>query len=174
MCFAPGRVSDITPGREISTAQQESLWIDITDAPRAQSSKCWRLPGIGKYTAHAVASFAFNRTVPIVEANIARVLARLFNFRESIDSAVARENPFGNTPQSFFQNPPPRTFNSALLDLGALVCVARKPKCGLCPVKAFCRAKEPEALPVKKSSPSDQTRLIETHALITLGGVGFC
>src|SRR5436309_2276500 len=48
------------------------------------------LPGIGKYTAHAMATFAFNRPVPIVEANTARVLARLFNFRESIDSAAAR------------------------------------------------------------------------------------
>src|SRR5215470_3253568 len=50
-----------------------------------------QLPGIGRYTAHAVASFAFNRRVPIVEANTARVLARLFNFHESIDSDPGRK-----------------------------------------------------------------------------------
>src|SRR5438477_1408112 len=50
-----------------------------------------KLPGIGKYTAHAIASFAFNQSVPILEANTARVLARLFNFRESIESQVGRE-----------------------------------------------------------------------------------
>ena len=127
-----------------------------------------RLPGIGKYTAHAVASFAFNRTVPIVEANIARVLARLFNFRESIDSAVARKILWQHAA-ILLPKSEASTFNSALLDLGALVCVARKPKCGLCPVKAFCRAKEPAALPVKKSSR--QTKLlIETHALIVRRG----
>jgi A/G-specific adenine glycosylase len=50
-----------------------------------------QLPGIGKYTAHAVASFALNRSVPIIEANTARVLARLFNFRKSIDSHAGRK-----------------------------------------------------------------------------------
>jgi A/G-specific adenine glycosylase len=123
-----------------------------------------RFPGIGKYTSHALASFAFNRPVPIVEANTARVLARLFNFRESIDSAVARKTLWrhaaGLLPKSGAS-----TFNSALLDLGALVCVARKPKCDVCPVKAFCRTRDPEMLPVKKSRR--QTKLlIETHALI--------
>ena len=61
------------------------------------------------------------------------------------------------------------TFNSALLDLGALICVARKPKCDVCPVKAFCRAKNPAALPVRNSRPETK-RLIETHALIVRRG----
>jgi len=57
------------------------------------------------------------------------------------------------------------TFNSALLDLGALICVARKPKCAVCPVKAFCCAKDPAALPVRKSRPKTR-QLIERHVLI--------
>jgi A/G-specific adenine glycosylase len=130
--------------------------------------KMQQLPGIGKYTAHAVASFAFNQSVPIVEANTARVLARLFNFRESIDSAVGRKI-LWRYAASLLPKSDASTFNSALLDLGALVCVARKPKCELCPVKAFCRAKEPAILPVRKSSR--QTKLlIETHALIVRRG----
>jgi A/G-specific adenine glycosylase len=127
-----------------------------------------RLPGIGKYTSHAVASFAFQRPVPIVEANTARVLARLFNFRQSIDSAVGRKI-LWRYAANLLPKSGASTFNSALLDLGALVCVARKPKCNSCPVKAFCRATEPGALPVKKSRC--QTKLlVETHALIVRRG----
>ena len=122
-----------------------------------------RLPGIGKYTAHAVASFAFNEAVPIVETNTARVLARLFNFRESIDSSSAQKT-LWQYAASLLPVSDARTFNSTLLDLGAMICVARKPKCYVCPVKAFCSATHPDALPVRKSR-NKMKRLIETHAL---------
>jgi A/G-specific adenine glycosylase len=127
-----------------------------------------RLPGVGKYTAHAVASFAFNQSVPIVEANTARVLTRLFDLRQSIDSSSGRRTLWQHAGD-LLPNFGARTFNSALLDLGALICVARKPKCDLCPVKPFCRAKNPAALPVKKSR-GDTKRLTETHALIVRRG----
>ena len=127
-----------------------------------------QLSGIGKYTAHAVASFAFNQSVPIVEANTGRVLARLFNLRKSIDSDLGRRTLWQHAA-SLLPKSDAATFNSALLDLGALICVARKPKCDVCPVNAFCRAKNPAALPVRKSRPETK-RLIETHALIVGGG----
>src|SRR5438034_1443976 len=126
-----------------------------------------QFPGIGKYTAHAVASFAFNQSASIVEANTARVLARLFNFRKSIDSGPARKTLWRYAAS--LTKSDARTFNSALLDLGALICVTRKPKCHLCPVKAFCRAKNPAALPVRKSRPQTK-QLTETHALIVRRG----
>src|SRR5262249_36856479 len=109
-----------------------------------------QLPGIGKYTAHAVASFAFNQSVPIVETNTARVLARLFNLRESIDSDLGRRTLWQHAT-SLLPQSNAAVFNSALLDLGALVFVPRQPKCDVCPVKAFCRAKDPAVIPVKKS-----------------------
>jgi A/G-specific adenine glycosylase len=127
-----------------------------------------QLPGIGKYTAHAVASFAFDQSVPIVEANTARVLARLFNFRKSIDSAAGRKTLWQHAA-SLLPKSDTAIFNSALLDLGALICVARKPKCDVCPVKVFCRAKNPAALPVTNSRPETK-RLIERHALIVRRG----
>jgi len=127
-----------------------------------------QLPGIGKYTAHAVASFAFNQPVPIVEANTARVLARLFNLRELIDSNAGRKT-LWQYGASLLPKSDAATFNSALLDLGALVCVARKPRCDICAVKTFCRAKNPAALPVRKSRP-EMKQLIETHALIVRQG----
>jgi A/G-specific adenine glycosylase len=127
-----------------------------------------QLSGIGKYTAHAVASFAFNQSVPIVEANTGRVLARLFNLRESIDSDLGRRTLWQHAA-SLLPKSDAATFNSALLDLGALICVARKPKCNICPVNALCCAKNPAALPVRNSRPETK-RLIETHALIVRRG----
>jgi A/G-specific adenine glycosylase len=123
-----------------------------------------RLPGIGKYTAHAIASFAFNQSVPIVEANTARVLARLFGFREPIDCDAGRET-LWQYAASLLSKSNARNYNSALLDLGALVCLPREPKCNICPAKEFCRAKNPVALPIKKSRPRTK-RIIETHAFV--------
>jgi A/G-specific adenine glycosylase len=127
-----------------------------------------QLPGIGKYTAHAVASFAFDRSVPIVEANTARVLARLFNLRESIDSDAGRKTLWQHAAR-LLPKSEATAFNSALLDLGALICVSRKPKCDVCPVKALCRAKNPAALPIRNSRPKTK-KLIEKHALIVRRG----
>src|SRR5436309_9991295 len=121
-----------------------------------------QLSGIGKYTAHAVASFAFDQSVPIVEANTARVLTRFFNFRESIDSMAGRKTLWQHAA-SRLPKSGAAMFNSALLDLGALVCVARKPKCDVCPVIAFCCAKNPTEIPVRKSRPETK-QLIERHA----------
>lgn len=127
-----------------------------------------QLSGIGKYTAHAVASFAFDQSVPIVEANTGRVLARLSNLRKSIDSGLGQRTLWQHAA-SLLPKSDAATFNSALLDLGALICAPRKPKCDVCPVKAFCRARNPAALPVRNSRPETKP-LIETHALIVRRG----
>jgi A/G-specific adenine glycosylase len=123
-----------------------------------------RLPGIGEYTAHAVASFAFNQSVPIVEANTARVLTRLFNFRKRFDSGAGRKKLWqyaGNlVPKSNA-----RTYNSALVDLGAVVCLSRKPNCTICPVKRFCRAEDPATLPIKTPRPRTK-RTSEKYAFV--------
>src|SRR5262249_28943797 len=127
-----------------------------------------QFPGIGKYTAHAVASFAFDRSVPIVESNTGGVLGRLFNFRGSIDADTGRRTLWRHA-KGLIPKSDAAIFNSALLDLGALICVARNPKCDLCPVKTFCRAKNPAALPVRKLRPR-MMQLVERHALIVRRG----
>jgi A/G-specific adenine glycosylase len=123
-----------------------------------------QLPGVGKYTAHAVASFAFDQSVPIVEANTARVLSRLFNFQKPIDQTYGREV-LWNHAGSLIRKNSARIYNSALIDLGALVCLPRQPKCSICPVRKFCRATNPEILPIKKVRPKTK-RLIENHAFV--------
>jgi A/G-specific adenine glycosylase len=122
------------------------------------------LPGVGRYTANAVATFAFNHPVPIVEANSARVLARLFDIRVPIDSAIGWKRLWECAAQ-LVPRRKAACFNSALVDLGALACLPTKPKCGICPVKRFCRTKNPERLPIKKSKPRTK-RLLEKHVFV--------
>jgi len=127
-----------------------------------------KLPGVGRYIANAVATFAFNQPVPIVEANSSRVLARLLDMRDPVDSAIGGEKLWTFAAQLVPKRNAAR-FNSALIDLGALVCRPNKPKCSVCPVKKFCSAKNPGALPIKKSKPRTK-RLIERHAFVVSSG----
>ena len=114
-----------------------------------------KLPGIGKYTAGAIVSFAFDRPAGIVDANIARVLTRLANAQESIDSPAGKRL-IWELAERFAKGTNPRLANAALMELGATLCVPRKPRCALCPVKTFCGAKDPESLPRKKARPAVQ------------------
>jgi A/G-specific adenine glycosylase len=97
-----------------------------------------RLPGVGRYTAGAVASFAFERPAPAVDTNVARVLRRAFLPR------VSRRAPLTQRIWNTAEQVMPRrgktawAFNQALMELGALVCTAREARCGLCPVRKVC------------------------------------
>lgn len=111
------------------------------------------LPGVGRYTAGAVAAFAFDLPVPTVDGNIARVLARLVDLRLPIDAEpgksivwkiAAELQPKGGG----------RLHTSALMELGALLCTARRPQCGVCPVRGHCATREPETLPQKRARPA--------------------
>ena len=119
------------------------------------------LPGIGRYTANAVATFAFDQAVPIVEANIARLLARLIDLQTPIDTSVGREMLWSHA-KALLPRRAPGAYNSALMDLGALVCTVR-PKCDVCPVKGACAATDPSALPRKKARPALRL-LVEHHS----------
>jgi len=123
-----------------------------------------KLPGIGRYTAHAIATFAFGEAVPIVETNVSRVLSRVFDLRQPADSTGGRKL-LWDYATMLVSKKSPAEFNSALLDLGALICVPLKPKCHICPVKNLCAAKNPELLPVKRARPTPK-RMIEQHALV--------
>ena len=106
------------------------------------------LPGIGDYTAQAVRAFAFDEAVPVLDANVVRVVARLFDLRTPVDTA----NGLGKVRAKLEDLLPAKgghEFVSAMMELGALVCRAGRPDCLLCPVKEFCAAKHPEKLPVK-------------------------
>ena len=129
------------------------------------------LPGVGRYTAGAVASIAFDRAAPIVDGNVARVLARLLDLRDDVSTPRAQQRLWAEAA-ALALGPTPGDLNQALMELGALVCTPRAPKCLLCPLRELCRAfaaGDPEALPVKKKGAAP--RKIEAAAgLIVRGG----
>ncbi len=94
------------------------------------------LPGVGRYTAGAVACFAYEKPVPTVDVNVGRVLRRVFlgEGRREKDVWELAENLVPKNGQRAWR------FNQALMELGALVCTARSPKCPECPVRSDCRA----------------------------------
>jgi A/G-specific adenine glycosylase len=110
------------------------------------------LPGVGRYTASAVATFAFDQSVPIVETNIARLLARLIDLQLPIDTSAGREMLWSRA-KALLPSRASGTYNSALMDLGAIICTVR-PNCEICPVRSFCAATEPSVLPRKKARPA--------------------
>ena len=126
------------------------------------------LPGVGEYTAAAIRAFAFDLPAPVLDANIERVLARLLNFREPINTAAGKK---ALRDAATALQPPrdARIWNSALMELGALICKAGAPDCLLCPVAALCKATAPELLPVKPPRP--KTIIVhEARALVIFKG----
>jgi A/G-specific adenine glycosylase len=95
------------------------------------------LPGIGRYTAAAIASIAFDAPVGTVDTNIARVLRRVFRLRGARGSA-AHSGATWRLAQRLAAPGRAAEWNQALMDLGATVCVARTPRCGRCPVATLC------------------------------------
>ena len=106
----------------------------------ADASVLARLPGIGRYTAGAVASIAFGADAAAVDTNVARVLGRVFRVRGRRGSS-ARTTALWRLAQCLV--PPRRAgdWNQALMDLGATICVARRPRCPACPVASVCRSR---------------------------------
>jgi A/G-specific adenine glycosylase len=104
---------------------------------------------VGPYAAGAIAAFAFDLPVPAVDANIARVIARLANVGLPIDSRLGSQIIWTLASSLLPERTGGRLHTSALMELGALVCLPKKPQCLVCPVRSYCQAKEPESLPKK-------------------------
>ena len=98
-----------------------------------------RLPGVGAYTAGAVASFAFERRAPLVDTNVARVLRRAFAPRADVGTARGQKR-LWTIAEALLPRTGKATWahNQAIMELGALVCTARVANCERCPVRAMC------------------------------------
>jgi A/G-specific adenine glycosylase len=129
-----------------------------------------QLPGVGKYTAGAIVSFAFDRPAPIVDVNIGRVLSRLANLRCPIDDSKGQKL-IWELAERFATEHSPRQSNAALMELGATVCTPGKPDCAICPVKNFCDARDPASLPRKKKRPVIEERSEDYFFVVREGHV---
>jgi A/G-specific adenine glycosylase len=111
-----------------------------------------KLPGVGSYTAAAIASFAFDLPHAVVDGNVYRVLSRYFNTNEFIDTPQGQKFYQGLADELLDQQNP-AMHNQAIMELGALVCTPKNPDCENCPLSNSCAAKAQKTwgeLPVKK------------------------
>lgn len=127
------------------------------------------LPGVGEYTAGAIASFAYDMPYPALDGNVYRVLARLFDCEIPFDTSSGKKH-FHQLAEELLDREHPRQFNSAIMEFGALHCLPVSPDCANCPLQAYCRAfaaGTAELLPVRKPRPTLRDRFFTYNIYIT-------
>lgn len=131
------------------------------------------IPGIGRYTAGAIASMAFGLDEPTVDANIQRVISRLFAVRQEVRSAAGRNSVWTHA-REILPAGAAGDFNQALMDLGASICSPRKPNCAACPVRSHCKAYQegrPERYPVIRAQTLGPERHLAVPVIFRRGRV---
>jgi len=122
-----------------------------------------RLPGIGRYTAGAIASIAFGLDEPALDGNLRRVFARLFDLRELADTS-AGEKILWQLAAKHLPRGRAGDYNQALMDLGAVICTPRTPDCAACPLRGQCQA---YALGIQEERPVLRPKLATPHYTVT-------
>lgn len=128
------------------------------------------LPGIGDYTAAAVAAIAFNRQAAVMDGNVERVISRLFSIATPLPAAkpLMKQKVALLTPQHR-----PGDFAQAMMDLGATICTPKRPACPLCPFRGSCEAlrlHDPEHFPVKAAKKEKPVRHGAAFIAVTADG----
>jgi len=124
--------------------------------------KLIQLKGIGPYTAAAIASFAFDESVAVVDGNVFRVLARIYGIEIDITSSLGKKT-FTELAQTLLNKHPPSEFNQAMMEFGAMHCTPQNPLCHSCPFQDICLAfsqKKTALLPIKKKKKTSQKRYL--------------
>jgi len=117
------------------------------------------LSGVGPYTAAAIASIAFGQAHAAVDGNVLRVLARVTADKADLRAGPTRAR-LAEAAQTLLDKHRPGDFNQALMELGAIVCLPRNPRCSTCPIAKYCEARAlglENQLPVKSSPPRPTT-----------------
>jgi len=128
------------------------------------------LPGVGRYTAGAIASIAFDRPEPVLDSNALRGLPRLYGTRQEADAPTVRERPWAAAAGPA-DGPAPGDLNQALMELGATLCTPRAPRCELCPWAAACNARAAgDAAALPRRAPRRAPRAVFTVAALVLRG----
>lgn len=118
----------------------------------ADGDRLLALPGIGRYTAGAVLSFAFEHAAPAVDTNVGRVIRRAFHPRAGRNAAAERRIWTTAARLVPVRGRDAWAFNQGIMELGALVCTAREARCGACPVRPACRTGR-KGLPAAQQKP---------------------
>ena len=116
-----------------------------------------KLFGIGKNTAHAIASFAFGQSVPIMEANVKRILCRVFKLTSP------KPNELWEFAQELLDTKHSYEYNQALMDIGSMLCKPKEPKCKKCPLHNICQGQNSPTLyptKIKRITPSKKENIV--------------
>ncbi len=100
-----------------------------------------RLKGIGRYTAGAIASIAYNQPAPILDGNVIRLLSRLTNLPDDVTMTLTKKK-LWQLAEEMLPAGRPGDFNQAMMELGQTVCLSARPQCSVCPLTAVCRARQ--------------------------------
>lgn len=100
-----------------------------------------QLKGVGDYTAAAIASFSYNEVIPVVDGNVFRVLARIFDIKSDIAASRTKKE-FFELSQSLISQQQPALYNQAIMEFGALQCIPQNPNCEICVMNHLCLAKK--------------------------------
>ncbi|MEM9174476.1 MAG: A/G-specific adenine glycosylase [Myxococcota bacterium] len=147
------RARNLKHAAETIVAEHEGALPDTADGLET-------LKGIGRYTAGAVASIAFEREAPLVDGNVMRVFARLLGIREDIAGKAVVDRMWDEAG-TLVVGERPGDLNQALMELGATLCTPRNPSCLICPIRACCDASavgDQAALPIKRKK-TKQTKM---------------
>jgi len=128
------------------------------------------LKGVGRYTAAAIASFAYNEKVPVVDGNVQRVLSRIFGISEDISSQKTQKL-FETIAANHISSSEPGTFNQAIMEFGSQYCLPGKPDCESCVFKEVCFANKNNlvgSLPVKLKKTKVRDRYLQ-YIIFKLG-----
>jgi A/G-specific adenine glycosylase len=121
------------------------------------------LPGVGPYTAAAVASIAFGEATACVDGNVVRILARLTREGTSFRDSASASKAFAPLAQGLVNPEAPGDHNQAMMELGATICHRRRPSCLVCPVRKFCaaaRAGDPEDFPKLEKKQTERRDVV--------------
>ncbi|MDY3228156.1 MAG: A/G-specific adenine glycosylase [Kiritimatiellia bacterium] len=138
-----------------------SLVVDGKAAWPKSAAEWAKVPGVGPYTAAALASVLKGEPVPVVDGNVARVFARYWMISEDFKKLPARARLAERLTPEIEQAAVPGNFNQAMMELGALVCTPTSPDCGVCPLRSGCAARKKGVqtdYPIKVAKGSVPTR----------------
>ena len=125
-----------------------------------------KLPGIGPYTAGAIASIANGQRVSAVDGNVIRVFSRLYDICEDVTKTSVKKQIEMLVDESLPSKEEISYYNQALMELGALICIPKSPRCELCPVKKYCDAKDPGSLPYKAKKKARKIEYKHLYILV--------
>jgi A/G-specific adenine glycosylase len=139
----------------------------------ATAAEWEKVPGVGPYTAAALASVLCGERVPVVDGNVARVFARFWRLDDDFKKLPARQRLARRLQKEIDAADSPGDFNQAMMELGALVCTPKSPSCGACPLAADCAAHRngrPEDFPVRAGRKAVPVRQVQ--AVVVTDGQG--